>query len=78
MKGHPKVLQMVRIKKRIERGVQVRKDDAGIGESRTNVAIPADSFDEIDGVQRKPADYEEKNDYRKVLSRLHFFFSRCT
>jgi len=70
----PEVLQVVRVQQRVAGRVEVRQDDAAVHEGRGHGTIVAERLHAVDGVQRHPADGEERDDYRQVLRGLHLAF----
>ena len=74
LQRRPEILQMIRVKQRIARGIQVRQDDAEVEQELVDLAARTEGHDAVDGVQREPADYEEENDAREILRGLHLAF----
>jgi len=72
--GVPEVLQVIRVQQRVAGGVEVRQDDAAVYEGRGHGTVVAKRLYTVDGVQRHPADGEERDDYRQVLRGLHLAF----
>jgi len=70
----PEVLQVVRVQQRVSGRVEVRQDDAALQEGRGHGTLVAERLHAVDGVQRHPADGEERDDYRQVLRGLHLAF----
>lgn len=71
LKGGTKVFQVVGVKKWIPRGVEVRQDDGQVEQDDADLAIWAEGHHAIDGVEREPADDEEGDDSREILSGFH-------
>lgn len=72
--GVPEVLQVVSVQQRVSGRVEVRQDNAAVYEGRGHGALVAERLHAVYGVQRHPADGEERDDYRQVLRGLHLAF----
>lgn len=67
----PEVLQVIGVQQRVAGRVEVRQDDARVQQRRRHGTLVAERLHAVDGVQRHPADGEERHDYRQVLRGLH-------
>jgi len=61
--GIPEVLQMICVQQRVAGGVEVRQDYAAVHEGRGHRAVVAERLYAVDGVQRHPANGEERDYY---------------
>lgn len=69
---------MVGVEQRVSGGVEVREDDAAESDCARCVPRRVVRLEEVDGVQRYPADHEEEDDDGEVLGCLHLPLPGCT
>lgn len=68
------VFQVVCVQKRVDRRIEMRKNDAEVNHRFVDEALLAESVDAVDGVERDPADHKKRDDNGEILRGLDFSF----
>lgn len=78
LESRPKILQVIRVQKRIHGRVQVRQNDKKQRQPTGNFAVLTERLDKVERVQWQPADHEKQHDNGEVLCGFDFALASRT